>query len=160
LTRSLRSGLLALVKSRNIMVIGTAQTLFECSMYTFVLLYTPAIETITENEDNLPLGYLFSTMMVAVMVGSMTFQMFERQAKTGPRFCMHFTEDRLLTIALGLASCAFMLMAYNGNSSVSGTYFFCEHYILIKYYNRQRCYYWHIISLSLQLGYIILLSLL
>lgn len=107
-----------MIKSKNIMIIGIAQTFFECSMYIFVLLYIPAIENATNGGD-LPFGYLFSTMMVAVMVGSMTFQLFEQQAKTGPRFCMQFTEDRLLTMALGLASCAFMLMAYHGNTSTT-----------------------------------------
>jgi hypothetical protein len=29
----------------NILVLGAAQTFFECSMYVFVLLYTPAIES-------------------------------------------------------------------------------------------------------------------
>lgn len=116
--RTLRSGLTTMIKSKNIMIIGIAQTFFECSMYIFVLLYIPAIENATKGDD-LPLGYLFSTMMVAVMVGSMTFQLFEQQAKTGPRFFLQFTEDRLLTMALGLASCAFMLMAYHGNTSTT-----------------------------------------
>ncbi|CAO3608884.1 unnamed protein product [Mucor hiemalis] len=116
LSRTLRSGLLTMIQSRNIIVIGIAQTFFECSMYIFVLLYTPAIENATKGDD-LPLGYLFSTMMLAVMVGSMAFQLFERQAKTGPRFCMQFTEDKLLTLALALACCAFMAMAYHGDSS-------------------------------------------
>lgn len=116
--RTLRSGLSTMVQSRNIMVIGIAQTFFECSMYVFVLLYIPAIENATEG-DNLPLGYLFSTMMLAVMAGSMTFQIFERQSKKGSRFCMQFTEDILLSMALGVASISFMLMAYYGNSSVN-----------------------------------------
>lgn len=29
----------------NILILGAAQTFFECAMYIFVLLYTPAIET-------------------------------------------------------------------------------------------------------------------
>ena len=71
-----------MAKSRNILVIGTAQTFFECSMYIFVLLYTPAIEeSINDASTNVPLGYLFSTMMLAVMVGSLTFQVMESQAK-------------------------------------------------------------------------------
>ncbi|KAI8085387.1 hypothetical protein BDF21DRAFT_236573 [Thamnidium elegans] len=118
LLKTLKGGLSTMVKSKNIMVIGIAQTFFECAMYIFVLLYIPAIENATKGGD-LPFGYLFSTMMVAVMVGSMTFQLFERQAKTGPRFFMECKEDKLLTMALGLASCAFMAMAYHGNSSTT-----------------------------------------
>ena len=102
-------------------MIGLAQTLFECSMYIFVLLYTPAIEeTLSSGQasEDVPLGYLFSTMMLAVMTGSLFFQAVEKQTKKS-RYGMHFTEDRLLSIALGLASCAFMLMAYHINVSVS-----------------------------------------
>lgn len=106
------------------MTIGAAQTLFECSMYIFVLLYTPAIENSIATEvgaavTNIPLGYLFSTMMLAIMIGSLTFQVFEEQTKASSKFLLQFTEDRLLSIALGLASCAFMMMGYQGNSSVS-----------------------------------------
>ena len=110
-----------MASSGNILVIGIAQTFFECSMYIFVLLYTPAIESATKGKE-LPLGYLFSTMMLAVMVGSMAFQFLQRQAQSGPRLFIQFTEDRLLTLALALASIAFMLMAYHGESSVSLLY--------------------------------------
>ncbi|KAF1805080.1 hypothetical protein V8B55DRAFT_1494628 [Mucor lusitanicus] len=131
LLKTLTTGLATMVKSRNILVIGTAQTFFECSMYIFVLLYTPAIEESINNaagstSTNVPLGYLFSTMMLAVMVGSLTFQVMETQAKKGPRFCMQFTEDRLLTLALAFASCAFMLMAYQGHASTT-TLLFAYH---------------------------------
>lgn len=134
-----------MLKSKNILIIGIAQTFFECSMYIFVLLYTPAIENITSNSGSeVPLGYLFSTMMIAVMIGSMIFQLFERLAKSGPRFFMQFTEDRLLTMALALASCAFMLMAYNETSSVKCVCIVKKDVPEISYsifYNRSRfCY--------------------
>ncbi|CEP07653.1 hypothetical protein [Parasitella parasitica] len=124
LLKTLTSGLVTMATSRNIIVIGIAQTFFECSMYLFVLLYTPTIEEAINDaagslSPNVPLGYLFSTMMLAVMVGSLTFQVMENQAKKGPRFCIQFTEDRLLTLALAFASCAFMLMAYQGHSSTT-----------------------------------------
>lgn len=126
IAHTLKSGLTTMINSRNIITIGIAQTLFECSMYIFVLLYTPAIENSIESEigaavKNIPLGYLFSTMMLAVMIGSLTFQVFEIQAKTGPRFYLKFTEDKLLTLALGLACFAFILMSSSGDSSVKIT---------------------------------------
>ncbi|KAI8875270.1 DUF791-domain-containing protein [Backusella circina FSU 941] len=117
LASTLKSGLLTVIQNRNITILSIAQTFFECSMYIFVLLYTPAVESVISSDAEIPLGYLFSTMMVAIMVGSMCFQLFERQAKTGPRCFLHFKEDRLLSMSLGLASCAFMLMAYFGDSS-------------------------------------------
>jgi hypothetical protein len=127
------------------MVIGVAQTLFECSMYIFVLMYTPAIEDAIVNvtgdvTGSIALGYLFSTMMLAVMVGSLTFQVFERQAKLGPRCCMQFTEDRLLTMALGLASCAFMLMAYHGYTSVNIIMPYTDYKKLTSTFRLQFCY--------------------
>ncbi|KAI8382904.1 hypothetical protein BD560DRAFT_204284 [Blakeslea trispora] len=123
LIKTLSTGIHTLFESKDIMMIGLAQTLFECSMYIFVLLYTPAIEDTlakmtSQSGENVPLGYLFSTMMLAAMTGSLCFQAVERQAKR-MRCCMHFTEDRLLSIALGLASCAFMLMAYHVHLSAS-----------------------------------------
>jgi hypothetical protein len=95
-------------------------------MYIFVLLYTPAVESVMASDTEISLGYLFSTMMVAIMVGSMCFQLFERQSKSGPRCFLHFKEDRLLSMALGLASCAFMLMSYFGDSSVSVCALWCR----------------------------------
>ncbi|KAI9485484.1 MAG: hypothetical protein EXX96DRAFT_545278 [Benjaminiella poitrasii] len=121
LAKTLKAGIVTLLKSRNIMVIGAAQTLFECSMYIFVLLYTPALENTISNvmgsSVGVPLGYLFATMMLAVMAGSLTFQVIEEQAKKGPRFCLQFNEARLLSLGLGLASCSFMMMAYHGNTT-------------------------------------------
>ncbi|RCI03949.1 Molybdate-anion transporter [Rhizopus stolonifer] len=124
LHKTLMAGLKTMLKSKDIIIIGLAQTLFECSMYIFVLLYIPAVEDTISNVtdvdiENVPLGYLFSTMMLAVMVGSLFFQTMERQAKSGSRFFIQFTEDRLLSIALGLASCAFMSMAYHQNVSAT-----------------------------------------
>ncbi|KAG1536047.1 hypothetical protein G6F51_011185 [Rhizopus arrhizus] len=49
LGKSLSQGIRTMLRSRNIVVIAAAQTLFECSMYIFVLLYTPAIEAISES---------------------------------------------------------------------------------------------------------------
>ncbi|CEI88625.1 hypothetical protein RMCBS344292_03007 [Rhizopus microsporus] len=116
LQRSLREGIYVMFQSRNIMVLAIAQTLFECSMYIFVLLYTPAIESVAENS-NISLGYLFSTMMFAVMAGSLVFQLCERLNRYGTRLLSITSKERLLIIALGLASCSFMMMTYYGQYS-------------------------------------------
>ena len=123
-----------MIQTRNILILSVAQTFFECAMYIFVLLYTPAVESSMSSDKgnqqitfhsrfilnpffkDIPLGYLFSTMMIAIMVGSMVFQSFERQGKTNREY---FSQDRLLSVSLGLASCSFMLMAYFGEISVS-----------------------------------------
>lgn len=113
---SLKEGLSVLMQSRNITVIAAAQTLFECSMYIFVLLYTPAIEAISEDTATVALGYLFSTMMLAVMAGSLVFQLCEQINKMGSSSSF-FSKDKILAFALCLASCSFMIMAYYGQFS-------------------------------------------
>ncbi|KAI7905780.1 uncharacterized protein BX663DRAFT_500890 [Cokeromyces recurvatus] len=123
LVDTLSVGIATLLKNRNIIIIGIAQTLFECAMYIFVLLYTPALENAISNTMELsigvPLGYLFSTMMLAVMAGSLTFQVIEIQAIRRTRFWLKFNEAKLLSLSLGLAFCSFMLMAYHGNTPVT-----------------------------------------
>ncbi|ORZ01335.1 hypothetical protein BCR43DRAFT_486777 [Syncephalastrum racemosum] len=113
LIHTLKEGCQIMWKDSNILVLGTAQTVFECAMYTFVLLYTPAIENaaaiyMDDSEQTLPLGYLFSTMMFAVMIGSLTFQSFEPK----------LSKDKLLIIALTLASSAFGSIVYTGSVSL------------------------------------------
>ncbi|KAF7728155.1 Molybdate-anion transporter [Apophysomyces ossiformis] len=112
-------------QNSRILVLGAAQTFFECSMYTFVLLYTPVIENAVADkygaDNELPLGYLFSTLMFAVMLGSLAFQTVDRQTASPAsiKFVQHLTKDRLLAVALGLASVAFAIMAYYERSSLS-----------------------------------------
>lgn len=50
-----------------IFLLGCMQALFEGAMYTFVFLWTPALAPM--NED-IPHGFIFSTFMVACMLGS------------------------------------------------------------------------------------------
>ncbi|KAJ8653227.1 hypothetical protein O0I10_011075 [Lichtheimia ornata] len=116
---TLVEGLHVLWNDSNILILGAAQTVFECAMYIFVLLYTPAIENVHaflleqgHQHHDLPLGYLFSTMMFAIMVGSLTFQKLERR----PMFANH--KERLLIPALGCASISFAVMAYDHATSL------------------------------------------
>ncbi|KAI8969946.1 transporter [Mycotypha africana] len=126
LLKTLKTGLRTMLSSKNIVVLGLAQTLFECSMYIFVLLYTPAFENVIFNNigqipaDGLNLGYLFSTMMMAVMVGSLLFQIVELEIKKGPnRTFAKFSEEKLLIVALAAASISFILMARYGETSIT-----------------------------------------
>ncbi|KAI7878640.1 DUF791-domain-containing protein [Lichtheimia hyalospora FSU 10163] len=123
LSRTLLDGLKTLRNDSNILILGAAQTVFECAMYIFVLLFTPAIETaasihahkgnsVNQEAQAIPLGYLFSTMMFAVMMGSITFQKLERK---GLSWC---SKDRLLTLALTLAGGAFTCMVYDNSTSL------------------------------------------
>ncbi|KAF9278691.1 Molybdate-anion transporter [Mortierella alpina] len=78
--KSMLEGLIVLKNDGNILSLGLAQTVFECCMYTFVLLYTPALEISVHNSQGsggkelFPLGYLFSAMMLCTMLGSIAFK--------------------------------------------------------------------------------------
>ncbi|KAF9976369.1 Molybdate-anion transporter, partial [Mortierella antarctica] len=78
--KSMLEGLIVLKNDGNILSLGLAQTVFECCMYTFVLLYTPALEMSIKNSTGsgakglFPLGYLFSAMMLCTMLGSIAFK--------------------------------------------------------------------------------------
>ncbi|KAI8073073.1 hypothetical protein BC940DRAFT_290476 [Gongronella butleri] len=127
LTDALKQGLRVLFGSNNIILLGAAQTFFESSMYVFVLLFTPAIENAAttaygiEDSSPIPLGYLFATLMFAIMTGSMAFQTLDRQSSTpGTSGWMRYiTKDRMLTGALTLASMSFWAMAYGSTSVVT-----------------------------------------
>jgi MFS family permease len=68
--------------NRNILLVGAIQSLFEGSMYTFVFLWVPALQTASELEATtlgvkpavVPFGYVFATFMVSVMIGSALFR--------------------------------------------------------------------------------------
>ncbi|RUO95413.1 hypothetical protein BC936DRAFT_144110, partial [Jimgerdemannia flammicorona] len=100
----------------NILALGTAQTLFESSMYVFVLLYTPALENSLpefdeDDESTISLGYLFSTLMLAVMLGSASFRFLVETVRR------KWKEDKILVTALGIAGVAFWGVALKKNST-------------------------------------------
>ncbi|CAO3598584.1 unnamed protein product [Absidia cylindrospora] len=127
LVDALKQGCQVLFSNSNILILGAAQTFFECAMYVFVLLYTPAIESAamahlgSDDGQKLPLGYLFSTLMFAVMCGSLAFQTIDRQVSVpnAHGLIALLTKDRLLVLALTIASAAFCCMAYQVSSMIT-----------------------------------------
>ncbi|GJE85334.1 molybdate-anion transporter [Phanerochaete sordida] len=57
----------------HLLVIGLTQTCFEGSMYLFVFLWVPSLQEAAGTRDALPLGYIFSCFMVAMMLGSLLY---------------------------------------------------------------------------------------
>jgi MFS transporter, MFS domain-containing protein family, molybdate-anion transporter len=57
------------------MVLGFTQTCFEGSMYLFVFIWVPTLQEASETFPNiaLPLGYIFSSFMVSMMLGSLLY---------------------------------------------------------------------------------------
>lgn len=66
-TNGFKKGLAAM--DQNLWVLGITQSLFLGSMYTFVFLWTPALE-----DSNTPYGLIFSIFMVMISIGSGIFK--------------------------------------------------------------------------------------
>ncbi|KAF9150617.1 Molybdate-anion transporter [Linnemannia schmuckeri] len=106
--RSMLEGLVVLKNDVNILSLGMAQTVFESCMYTFVLLYTPALESSIKasgsKESLLPLGYLFAGMMFCSMMGSLAFKILSGRG---------IQTDNLLSLALFVAGASFCFIVLN-----------------------------------------------
>jgi hypothetical protein len=55
-----------------LLVLGLTQTCFEGSMYLFVFLWVPSLQEAAKRNE-LPLGYIFSSFMIAMMLGSILY---------------------------------------------------------------------------------------
>ncbi|KAJ3513299.1 hypothetical protein NLJ89_g3030 [Agrocybe chaxingu] len=60
-------------KDVRLVVLGWTQTCFEGSMYLFVFLWVPLLQESSEIPGNLPLGLIFSSFMVSMMLGSLFY---------------------------------------------------------------------------------------
>eukprot|EP01119_Soliformovum_irregulare_P011748 TRINITY_DN2976_c1_g1_i1.p1 TRINITY_DN2976_c1_g1~~TRINITY_DN2976_c1_g1_i1.p1 ORF type:complete len:430 (-),score=110.92 TRINITY_DN2976_c1_g1_i1:68-1357(-) len=70
------NALAAFRKDSKIAMLGMVQSLFEASMYTFVFMWTPALQTAWELKNeavDLPFGLIFASYMVCIMIGSSLF---------------------------------------------------------------------------------------
>ncbi|EPB74381.1 hypothetical protein ANCCEY_06502 [Ancylostoma ceylanicum] len=63
----------------NVLCLGLVQSLFEGSMYTFVLEWTPALSK--ASADPIPHGYIFAGFMVATMMGSSLFKLLTKSGR-------------------------------------------------------------------------------
>lgn len=64
------------------MVLGLTQTCFEGSMYLFVFLWVPSLQD--AGSGSLPLGYIFSSFMISMMLGSIVYTTIATTAKVAP----------------------------------------------------------------------------
>mmetsp|Transcript_5911 Transcript_5911/g.10486 ORF Transcript_5911/g.10486 Transcript_5911/m.10486 type:complete len:438 (-) Transcript_5911:679-1992(-) len=60
-----------MLADKRILLVGCTQSAFEGSMYTFVFMWTPALQGASATE--IPHGMIFSSFMVSIMIGSSLF---------------------------------------------------------------------------------------
>lgn len=91
-----------------LLIIGLTQTCFEGSMYLFVFLWVPSLQeaSVTFPAIPLPLGYIFSSFMVSMMLGSLLYTAICTWAPGSPNdssLTLHAKISSLICAASGLA---------------------------------------------------------
>ncbi|KXS21507.1 DUF791-domain-containing protein [Gonapodya prolifera JEL478] len=77
-----KDALRTVAADKAILATGLIQVLFETCMYVFVFLWTPVLETLTEN-GHVPYGLVFACFMISVMIGSVLFRWMIDRGWTG-----------------------------------------------------------------------------
>ena len=79
LTLSLQEAMAVIQNDKKVLCLGLIQSLFEGAMYTFVLEWTPALTSdVSVQKEAIPYGLVFSSFMIAVMIGSAVFKILSR----------------------------------------------------------------------------------
>lgn len=101
LSQSFKTAYEAIKTDSKVLLLGLVQSLFEGSMYVFVLEWTPAL-TVDNSDKNdasnppIPHGFIFAGYMVAVMIGSNLFKLMVKYQS-----CEEF-----MRIVLGISACS------------------------------------------------------
>ncbi|KAH7909156.1 hypothetical protein BJ138DRAFT_1155970 [Hygrophoropsis aurantiaca] len=95
-----------------LLIIGLTQTCFEGSMYLFVFLWVPSLQEASPSFPSvaLPLGYIFSSFMISMMLGSLLYSAISSYA---PPATLAAPNDSSLTLHAKLSSlvCAVAALA-------------------------------------------------
>lgn len=84
----------AICDDRRILYLGLVQSLFEGSMYVFVLEWTPALNR-AANSEEIPHGYIFAGFMLSVMAGSSMFNV----------LCQRYKPESFMRFVLLVSAC-------------------------------------------------------
>lgn len=103
LRRSCMDGLRSILFTESILYLGVVQSLFEANMYIFVFQWTPVL-----GGSNPPLGMVFASFMVCIMIGSSLYIIM---------LARKFTSEQLLVCAVVLATVAMTICIYSTGGS-------------------------------------------
>ncbi|KAI9137634.1 hypothetical protein BKA69DRAFT_1032393 [Paraphysoderma sedebokerense] len=84
---------------RKIFAVGTIQFTFEAAMFCWIFLWSPVLEKAAKTS-NLPFGLIFSTFMLAIMTGSMLYEIL---------IARQWSHAGILRIACTIASLSFII---------------------------------------------------
>jgi len=124
----LMSGVTLLLADSKLLAVGAVQSLFEGSMYTFVFMWTPAMEDEAKliGENAIPHGTIFATFMVSCMIGSMLVKEFDNQnipASTYMCYVFPIAAAALTPACLGVGGFYVQLTGFCVFEGCCGVYF-------------------------------------
>ncbi|EKM75352.1 hypothetical protein AGABI1DRAFT_116460 [Agaricus bisporus var. burnettii JB137-S8] len=90
-----------------LLTLGLMQTCFEGSMYLFVFVWVPSLQEATHSPDALPLGYIFSSFMISIMIGSIFYNLIATYTKRNEVDSSLTTHAKLSSLVCALSSLAF-----------------------------------------------------
>ncbi|XP_078621452.1 molybdate-anion transporter-like [Branchiostoma floridae x Branchiostoma japonicum] len=126
-------GLREIVRSKRILLIGAIQSLFESCMYIFVFIWTPVLD-----PSGPPLGVIFSSFMICIMIGSSLFHILT--TKHARLQAVHVLAISVLLALTSMVACIKSTHPHHENPTVSflaflllelacGMYFPCMGYL-------------------------------
>lgn len=78
------------IPDSQLLILGLIQTFFEGSMYIFVFNWVPSLEQVSASSS-LPLGYIFSSFMMSMMLGSLLYTFIVNRYLPRPAPCKSVT---------------------------------------------------------------------
>lgn len=107
--RGLYQALVQTLREPSIRWLGVLQSCFEAAMYIFVFMWTPALQGVqADPEISIPHGMIFSTFMVALMLGSVLFERLLHRAMHKPKdaqaLSLKIATSRLLQTVLAIST--------------------------------------------------------
>lgn len=101
-----------------LLVLGLTQTCFEGSMYLFVFIWVPSLQQVTRYDETLPFGYIFSSFMVSMMIGSILYTMIVAYSKIKGADSSLTTHAKLSSIVCAVSALALASSISSRNEEV------------------------------------------
>ena len=102
---SLLETLNIVISNKTVLRLGIIQTCAESAMYIFVFLWTPVLDT--DDGVKMPLGWIFSTFMLAIMLGSQISSTL-----------VNLTQQRILNLSLIIMTVSLFITAVFTNNNL------------------------------------------
>ena len=115
-TKSLLDSVKLLISDKGLLLLMLTQVFFEGTLYLFVMNWGRSIEEITPENDSVPFGQVFATLMAATMIGSSMVDLMKERLGLSP--------FRLIAVAATLGFLSFSLMCSNTGIRLLGAVLF------------------------------------